>query len=64
MAEKKEVTRAELEGLLWGWIKDARSEDQPRIAVARLLHESISEREAAEQPKKQPPSKTPGMEVV
>ena len=45
MSEAKEVTRAELEGLLWKWIKDAPNEDQGRIAVANLLHESIRARE-------------------
>ncbi len=45
MSDDKEVTRAELEGLLWEWIKDRTHEDDQKIAVARLLHESISVRE-------------------
>ena len=46
MAEDKEVTRAELEGLLWGWIQDkTHGGGEDTRDIARLLHESITARE-------------------
>ena len=62
-AEAKEVTRAELEGKLWERLENA-SYNENWLVVARLVHESISAREAARKPEKRPPSTTPGMEVV
>ena len=47
--EAKEVTRAELEGYLWASLNRPRSQDtggMNRSDAARLLHESISAREA------------------
>ena len=46
MAEEKEVTRADLEGLLWKWIKDKSHSGQEETRdIARLLHDSITARE-------------------
>ena len=49
MSEASEVTRAQLEALLWSWIKDATDEgsDGHRLPVARLLHKSMKAGERA-----------------
>lgn len=59
MSESKEVTRAELEGQLWGILASTANSKEQRLTAARLLHKSIRTREEAQRERGEMGGETP-----